>query len=168
MAPDLKEELPVLYLRLRDAAQKRRSRIIEFAQKRSGLSRARVEDDRVPGGQHHATLCAALRADPDIAAQLAKGSVVIVAGRANLAEHPREVGNGVVAALQIAHRRQGAAGVAPRQRRRRDRDGPASRATAACTVLEIAKPRPPARSSASSCSAATRWPTSPTPTSPGG
>ena len=37
MAPDLKEELPVLYLRLRDAAQKRRSRIIEFAQKRSGL-----------------------------------------------------------------------------------------------------------------------------------
>src|ERR1044071_1176646 len=38
IAPDLKEELPVLHLRLRDAAQKRRSRIIEFAQKRSGLT----------------------------------------------------------------------------------------------------------------------------------
>src|SRR6185503_15076571 len=38
IAPDLKEELPVLFLRLRDAAQKRRSRIIEFVQKGSGLS----------------------------------------------------------------------------------------------------------------------------------
>ena len=31
LGPDLKEELPVLYLRLRDAAEKRRSRILEFS-----------------------------------------------------------------------------------------------------------------------------------------
>ncbi|MEY2444273.1 MAG: NADH-quinone oxidoreductase subunit [Ilumatobacteraceae bacterium] len=101
IAPDLKEELPVLYLRLRDAAQKRRSRIIEFAQKRSGLSdHAWKTIEYQAGGIAHAV--AAAGADPDIAAQLAKGDVVIVAGRANLAEHPREVGIGVVAALQVA------------------------------------------------------------------
>jgi NADH-quinone oxidoreductase subunit G len=101
MAPDLKEELPVLYLRLRDAAQKRRSRIIEFAQKRSGLSQhAWRTIEYQAGGITQAVVAAG--ADPVIAAQLAKGSVVVVAGRANLAEHPQEVGNGVVAALRVA------------------------------------------------------------------
>jgi NADH-quinone oxidoreductase subunit G len=101
IAPDLKEELPVLYLRLRDAAQKRRSKIIEFAQKRSGLSgQAWKTIEYQAGGITQAV--AACDADPDIVRQLAKGNVVIVAGRANLAEHPREVGNGVVAALQVA------------------------------------------------------------------
>jgi NADH-quinone oxidoreductase subunit G len=100
IAPDLKEELPVLYLRLRDAVQKRRSRIIEFAQKHSGLTaQAWKTIDYQAGGITQAM--AAASADPDIVAQLAKGNVVIVAGRANLAEHPREVGNGVVAALQL-------------------------------------------------------------------
>ncbi len=101
MAPDLKEELPVLYLRLRDAAQKRRSRIIEFTQKHSGLTaQAWKTIEYQAGGITQAV--AAASSDPDIVAQLAKGKVVIVAGRANLAEHPREVANGVVAALQLA------------------------------------------------------------------
>ena len=101
IGPDLKEELPVLYLRLRDAVQKRRSKIIEFAQKRSGLSgQAWRTIEYQAGGITDAV--AACSSDPDIVRQLAKGSVVIVAGRANLAEHPLEVGNGVVAALQIA------------------------------------------------------------------
>jgi NADH-quinone oxidoreductase subunit G len=101
MAPDLKEELPVLYLRLRDAAQKRRSRIIEFAQKRSGLSGQawRTIEYQAGGITDAVTAC---NSDPDIVRQIAKGSVVIVAGRANLAEHPLEVGNGVVAALGLA------------------------------------------------------------------
>ena len=100
IAPDLKEELPVLYLRLRDAVQKRRSRIIEFAQKHSGLTaQAWKTIDYQAGGITQAVEAA--KSDPDIVAQLAKGNVVIVAGRANLAEHPREVGNGVVAALQL-------------------------------------------------------------------
>jgi NADH-quinone oxidoreductase subunit G len=101
LAPDLKEELPVLYLRLRDAAHKRRSRIIEFVQKRGGLT-----PDAWRTIEYHAggvtEAVAACSADPDIVRQLAKGSVVIVAGRANLAEHPREVCNGVVAALALA------------------------------------------------------------------
>ena len=39
LAPDLKEELPVLYLRLREAAEKKRSRILEFTPKQTGLTR---------------------------------------------------------------------------------------------------------------------------------
>ena len=101
IAPDLKEELPVLYLRLRDAAQKRRSRIIEFAQKRSGLSPYAWKTIEYHAGR----ITEAIRTagnDPVIATQIEKGNVVVVAGRANLAEHPLEVGNGVVAALQLA------------------------------------------------------------------
>ena len=101
MAPDLKEELPVLHLRLRDAVQKRRTRIIEFAQKRSGLSAHAWKTFEYQAGGIAQAIATAGN-DPDIAAQLGKGAVVIVAGRANLAEHPREVGNGVVAALELA------------------------------------------------------------------
>jgi NADH-quinone oxidoreductase subunit G len=101
MAPDLKEELPVLYLRLRDAAQKRRSKIIEFAQKRSGLSaHAWRTVEYQAGGVIEAVQHAAV--DPEIAAQLAKGNVVIVGGRANLAEHPREGCNGIATMLEAA------------------------------------------------------------------
>jgi len=112
MAPDLKEELPVLYLRIRDAVKQRRTRIIEFVQKGTGLSAdawRRVE-------YHAGNITKAVATagdDHEIAAQIAKGNVVVIAGRANLAEHPREVGNGVVAALQIAS----AAKVLPAYRR---------------------------------------------------
>ena len=85
LAPDLKEELPVLYLRLRDAAVKNRSHIIEFAPKASGLSRYAWRTVMYePGTQ--ADVVAATLAQPDIAAQLTKGDVVVVVGRANLAE----------------------------------------------------------------------------------
>ncbi|HVE19258.1 MAG TPA: 2Fe-2S iron-sulfur cluster-binding protein, partial [Ilumatobacteraceae bacterium] len=100
IAPDLKEELPVLYLRLRDAAQKRRSRIIEFAQKRSGLSPHAWKTIEYQAGNVTEAIAAAGK-DPVIATQIEQGNVVVVAGRANLAEHPLEVGNGVVAALQL-------------------------------------------------------------------
>ena len=112
MAPDLKEELPVLYLRLRDAAQKRRSRIIEFAQKRSGLSPHAWKTIEYHAGNVTEAIAAAGK-DPVIATQIEQGNVVVVAGRANLAEHPLEVGNGVVAALQLAP----AAKVLPAMRR---------------------------------------------------
>ncbi|MEY2522751.1 MAG: NADH-quinone oxidoreductase subunit [Ilumatobacteraceae bacterium] len=112
IAPDLKEELPVLYLRLRDAAQKRRSRIIEFAQKRSGLSAHAWKTIEYQAGNVTEAIAAAGK-DPVIATQIEQGNVVVVAGRANLAEHPLEVGNGVVAALQLAP----AAKVLPAMRR---------------------------------------------------
>jgi NADH-quinone oxidoreductase subunit G len=101
MAPDLKEELPVLFLRLRDAVQKRRSRIIEFVQKGSGLSAHAWRTIEYQAGNITKAVATA-GDDHEITTQLGKGNVVIIAGRANLAEHPREVGNGVVAALQIA------------------------------------------------------------------
>ncbi|MEQ1702157.1 MAG: NADH-quinone oxidoreductase subunit NuoG [Ilumatobacteraceae bacterium] len=85
LAPDLKEELPVLYLRLREAAEKRRSRIIEFTAKQSGLTRNAWRSIGYEPGKQVAAVQSAL-ADPAIAEQLAKGNVVVVAGRTNLAE----------------------------------------------------------------------------------
>jgi NADH-quinone oxidoreductase subunit G len=85
LGPDLKEELPVLYLRVRDAAEKRRSRILEFTPKSSGLTRYAWKTSIYEPGAQLAAVQTAL-GDPDIAQQFAKGGVVVVAGRANLAE----------------------------------------------------------------------------------
>ncbi|MFZ9630347.1 MAG: molybdopterin oxidoreductase family protein, partial [Ilumatobacteraceae bacterium] len=85
LGPDLKEELPVLYLRLRDAAASKRSRIIEFSPRPTGLSPyawRRVGYE--PGAQVQAVRDTF--ADAAVSAQLAKGPVVVVVGRANLAE----------------------------------------------------------------------------------
>ena len=85
LAPDLKEELPVLHIRLRDAATKRGLRIIEIASNDTGLTGHSWRTVRCePGAQPEAVR--SLLADPEVAAQLASGSVVVVAGRANLAE----------------------------------------------------------------------------------
>jgi NADH-quinone oxidoreductase subunit G len=43
LGPDLKEELPVLYLRVRDSATKRKSRILEFTPKQVGAHEVRME-----------------------------------------------------------------------------------------------------------------------------
>ncbi|MCU1359207.1 MAG: nuoG [Ilumatobacteraceae bacterium] len=85
LGPDLKEELPVLYLRVRDAAEKRRSRILEFTPKPGGLTRYAWKSFGYEAGTQVAAVQTAL-ADADIAEQLGKGRVVIVVGRANLAE----------------------------------------------------------------------------------
>jgi NADH-quinone oxidoreductase subunit G len=85
LGPDLKEELPVLYLRLRDAAEKGRSKIVEFSALETGLSRYAWKSIRhQPATQQDAVKTAL--ADAEIAAQFASGDVVIVAGRPNLAE----------------------------------------------------------------------------------
>ncbi|MEO6124443.1 MAG: NADH-quinone oxidoreductase subunit NuoG [Ilumatobacteraceae bacterium] len=85
LGPDLKEELPVLYLRMRDASERKRSKIIEFAPKASGLTRYAWRSSFYEPGTQADVVTAALQ-QADIAAQIAKGDVVIVAGRANLAE----------------------------------------------------------------------------------
>ena len=95
LGPDLKEELPVLYLRLRDAAEKRRSRILEFATFDTGMTPYAWKSVRYEPGAQREGMAKAL-ADPDIAAQLASGDVVVVAGRPNLAESAEAT----VAALQ--------------------------------------------------------------------
>ena len=94
LGPDLKEELPVLYLRLRDAAEKRRSRILELSATETGLTPYAWKSIRHEPGEQPAAVSSAL-ADGDISAQLADGPVVVVAGRPNLAES----GDAVMAAV---------------------------------------------------------------------
>ena len=90
MAPDLKEELPVLYLRVRDAVEKGRSRVVEITSHDSGLTKyAWKSVHHEPGNQVEAVRAAL--ADADIAAQLAKGPVVVIAGRSSLAESEAHV-----------------------------------------------------------------------------
>jgi NADH-quinone oxidoreductase subunit G len=87
LAPDLKEELPVLFLRLRDSVTKRRTKVIELTSKQGGVSSLAWRSITHEPGRQAAAVREAL-ADPAIAAQLAAGPVVVVAGRANLAESP--------------------------------------------------------------------------------
>ncbi|NBQ44813.1 MAG: NADH dehydrogenase (quinone) subunit G [Actinobacteria bacterium] len=85
LAPDLKEELPVLYLRLRDAAQKRKSRIIEFSSRDSGLTPYAWRSVGFEPGSQAQTVRDAL-ATQEMKEQISRGEVVVVVGRQNLAE----------------------------------------------------------------------------------
>jgi len=87
LTPDLKEEMPVLYLRLRDAAEKRRTRIIEFTSRAGGLTDYAWKSLRFEPGDQPRVVSEAL-ADAEIAEQIARGSVTVVVGRGNLAESP--------------------------------------------------------------------------------
>jgi NADH-quinone oxidoreductase subunit G len=90
LGPDLKEELPVLYLRLRDAAERRRTRIVELAPMATGLSPyAWISEPTLPGTQ--APTVRSVLSRPEVAEQLGAGPVVVVAGRSNLAEAPEHV-----------------------------------------------------------------------------
>ncbi|MEY2995322.1 MAG: NADH-quinone oxidoreductase subunit [Actinomycetota bacterium] len=87
LGPDLKEELPVLHLRLRDASEKKRSRLVELSPKETGLTRYAWKSTLHEPG-HQAAAVDALLDDPTVAGQIASGSVVLVVGRGNLAESP--------------------------------------------------------------------------------
>jgi NADH-quinone oxidoreductase subunit G len=95
LGPDIKEELPVLYLRLRDAVTRKRTRVIEFAAQSTGMTRYAWRSVRYQPGVATAEIDKTL-ADAEVAAQLAKGDVVVIAGRSNLAESE----SSAVAALQ--------------------------------------------------------------------
>jgi NADH-quinone oxidoreductase subunit G len=84
VGPDLKEELPVLYLRLRDAVEKGRTKLIEFSSQTTGMTRYAWRSVlHAPGGAPNEI--ATTLSDPAVAEQLASGDVVVVAGRSNLA-----------------------------------------------------------------------------------
>lgn len=85
LAPDLKEELPVLYIRLRDAVQKKGVRVIEVSPTETGITQMAWRSVRTEAGTTTAALTTLL-SDADVNAQLASGPVVVVAGRGNLAE----------------------------------------------------------------------------------
>ena len=85
LGPDLKEELPILYLRLRDAVEKKRTKLIEFSAQKTGMSRYAWRSERYAPGRGPSVISQTL-ADPAVVAQLAEGDVVMVVGRGNLAE----------------------------------------------------------------------------------
>ena len=101
LAPDIKEELPVLYLRLRDAVQKKRIRLIEISSHETGLTKYAWKSIRAESGTAAAAM-PALLAQADIAAQLASGPVVVVAGRPNLAESASHTMDALSAVLTVA------------------------------------------------------------------
>ena len=84
VGPDPKEELGVLYLRLRHTIEKRTSKLIELTPTATGLTRKAWRSVRVEAGG--AAVAAAALDDPIVQDQLRSGPVVIVAGRANVAE----------------------------------------------------------------------------------
>ena len=85
IAPDVKEELPVLHVRLRDAVTKRGLKVIEIASHDTGFSKYAWRSVKCePGTQADAVR--SIFADPAVSAQIASGDVTVVAGRANLAE----------------------------------------------------------------------------------
>jgi NADH-quinone oxidoreductase subunit G len=101
LSPDIKEELPVLYLRLRDAATKKKARIIELSTHSTGMTPYTWKSLRYEPG-NAADAVRSMLADSEMAHQLASGSVTVVAGRGNLAENSEHV-MAAVDALMSAH-----------------------------------------------------------------
>lgn len=101
LAPDLKEELPVLHIRLRDAVQKKGVRVIEVSATESGISSLAWKSERAESGRTSEVMAALLNQD-DVREQLSSGSVVIVAGRGNLAESADHTMAAVDAVLRAA------------------------------------------------------------------
>ena len=116
LAPDLKEELPVLHLRLRHAAVSDGVRIIEVAPRSTGLTAHAAESLRHQPGDAAAVVAALLAGgavpagvDPDAVARardaLAGDALTVVLGRPSLAESAAGV---VAAAAAVAEARPGA------------------------------------------------------------
>jgi NADH-quinone oxidoreductase subunit G len=98
LSPDLKEELPVLYLRVRDVAQKRKSKVVEITSRPTGLTPSAWKTVLVEPGKIASTISAGL--DPVILNQIASGSVSVIVGRMNLAESAEST---VLALAEILH-----------------------------------------------------------------
>ena len=79
LGPDIKEELPVLYLRLREAVVDGGLRILELSPTETGMTRYSTASQRYAPGEAAAAVRAAFTAPID-------GSVVCVLGRASVAE----------------------------------------------------------------------------------
>ena len=83
---DLREELPVLHLRLRGAARAGTTRLIEVTPTETGLTRNAVRSERCRGGEAASVLRDLIDGDDPLSEQLASGSVVVVLGRSSVAE----------------------------------------------------------------------------------
>ena len=86
VGPDLKEELPILHLRLRVAATKGQTKVIEIGPIATGAEPYAQRSIRCRSGEAAKTLTALLEGDDPLRNQLRDGSVVVVLGRASMAE----------------------------------------------------------------------------------
>ena len=98
LAPDLKEELPVLFLRVKDAADKRKTRVLEVSARDTSVSALAYRTVHYRPGEQ-ANVVRQLVVDES--EQLGKGNVVAIVGRANLAESAQPTLD-AIAALQTA------------------------------------------------------------------
>lgn len=83
---DLREELPVLHLRLRGAARAGSTRLVEVTPVATGLTRNAARSERCRGGEAASVLRDLIDGDDPLADELASGSVVVVLGRTSVAE----------------------------------------------------------------------------------
>jgi NADH-quinone oxidoreductase subunit G len=98
LSPDLKEELPVLFLRVRDVAQKRKSKVVEITSRPTGITPSAWKTVLVEPGKIASTVASGL--DPAIVKQIGSGSVSVIVGRMNLAESAEST---VLALAEILH-----------------------------------------------------------------
>ena len=102
LAPDLKDELPVLFLRLRHAAEHRTTRIVELAScSACALTNHAWRSILVEPGMFASAIRGGALSG-EVAEQLAKGSVSIVVGRPNLAESSDSVMSALAELIHLA------------------------------------------------------------------
>ena len=206
LGPDLKEELPVLFLRLRDAVVSHGVRIVELAPHATGITALATVSLFASAGRGRRHRRAALLDGPPPGTDaggvdptgLATASHLLDVGPGHRRDRPPVAGR-----VERRHRRRGRRRCSPRkpdtrflpvlrrgQRPRRPRHGPrpgllpgrvtldagrdalrqrvgqGAAPSAGSTPPASSRPPPPASSTCWSCSAPTRWPTSPIATSP--
>ena len=86
VGPDIKEELAILHLRLRGAATKGQTKVVEIGSTPTGIEPYAHRSIRCAPGESAKALSELLASDDPLAAQLKQGSLVVVIGRASLAE----------------------------------------------------------------------------------
>ena len=86
VGPDIKEELAILHLRLRGAATKGQTKVVEIGSTPTGIESYAHRSIRCAPGESAKALSELLASDDPLAAQLKQGSLVVVIGRASLAE----------------------------------------------------------------------------------
>ena len=101
LAPDLKEELPVLYLRIRHAASQRGTKLVELTSRPTGLTPNAWKSVVVEPGKFAQSLRTSAL-DNEIVERLAQGSVSIVVGRPNLAESADSVVHALAELMHLA------------------------------------------------------------------
>ena len=101
LAPDLKEELPVLYLRLRGAVTEGATKLVELSATASSSSPLATHRVTYRPGEAAATLEHLLAEGGDVAGQLGAGPLVVVLGRPSLASSTTELVD--AAAVVLAH-----------------------------------------------------------------